>query len=50
MVLFTSTSDFIFLALGFGLKRVVLWTGGQEKKNRLFKLRLWFGFYKTLLT
>lgn len=50
MVLFTSTFDFIFLAVGFGLKHVVLWMDGQEKKNHLFKLHLWFGFYKTLLT
>lgn len=49
MVLFTSTFDFIFLAIEFGLKHVVLWMDGQEKKNP-FKLHLWFGFYKTLLT
>lgn len=33
MLLFTSTFDFIFLAVEFGLKRVVLWMDGQEKKN-----------------
>lgn len=33
MVLFTSTFDFIFLAIEFGLKHVVLWMDGQEKKK-----------------
>lgn len=48
MLLFTSTFDFIFLAIEFGLKRVVLWMDGQEKekKKKSFKLHLWFGFYK----
>lgn len=45
MLLFTSTFDFIFLAIEFGLKRVVMWMDGQEKKKS-FKLHLWFGFYK----
>ena len=32
MLLFTSTFDFISLAIEFGLKHVVLWMDGQEKK------------------
>lgn len=35
MELFTSNFDFIFLAVEFGLKRVVLWMDGQEKKTFL---------------
>lgn len=34
MLLFTSTFDFIFLAIEFGLKRVVLWMDGQEKEKK----------------
>lgn len=34
MVLFTSTFDFIFLAIEFGLKRVVWWMDGQGKKKK----------------
>lgn len=43
MLLFTSTFDFIFLAVEFGLKRVVLWMDGQEKK-KIFQTALvvWF--------
>lgn len=50
MLLFTRTFDFIFLAIEFGLKRVVLWMDGQEKKKKSSKLHLWFGFYKLFLT
>lgn len=45
MLLFTSTFDFIFLAIEFGLKRVVLWMDGQEKeKKKIFQtpLVVWF--------
>lgn len=48
MVLFTSTFDFIFLAIEFGSKHVVLWMNNQKKI--LLKLHLWFHFYKILLT
>lgn len=43
MLLFTSTFDFIFLAIEFGLKLVVLWMDGQEKK-KIFQtpLVVWF--------
>lgn len=58
MVLLTSTVDFIFLAVEFGLKFCCFvdgWPGkswGERKRSLkiLLKLHLWFGFYKTLLT